>query len=136
MSDQESDHAEAVDRHITAVVTERGSPYRAHYYVRDRVLAAGADEVQGTRADEEGWKAVRWPVMGWAAMGASLWPVRVEDKTGRGVLVGSSGDPLKEFLLGVFVAGISNEELGDAVDAQISRMGRGEEVQHAEEDED
>lgn len=137
MSDATTERVDAVTGHITAVAMERGSPFRAMYYLHETVLAAGADEVLGARADEPGWKAVKWPTYGWAARGGVLWPVRIEDKTGRGVLVGSDADPLREYLLGVFSAGISPEELGEAIDDQISRMGRdGVEAGHAEEDKD
>jgi len=110
---------------ITAVAMERGSPYRAMYCIQAPVLGAGADEVSGTRADEVGWKVATWRVVGWAAKDHIVWPLRVEDRTGRGVLVGSPTDPLRDGLLGVFVAGIRDEELGDAIDAKIADLTRG-----------
>jgi len=64
----------------------------------------------------------RWPVLGWAARGPTLYPVRVEDVTGRGVLVGTDADPLADHFLGVLMAGAGLEELGDEVDIRIRKM--------------
>lgn len=116
---------------ITAVSVDHGSPYRAWYHLREPVLDANADLVEGARADEDEWKAVRWSVTGWAAMGGCLWPVRVEDRTGRGVLCGSEHDPLREDFLGVLVAGAPLADLGPEVDALIRERLR-EEVESAD----
>lgn len=64
----------------------------------------------------------RWPVLGYAAQGGYIYPVRLEDRTGRGVLCGTAADPLRENFLGVLVAGAGLEELGEEVDLQIRQM--------------
>lgn len=100
---------------ITAVSMSITS-HRAHYYTRASV---SDDAVPRGSGGGSRWKHCRWPVMAWAAQGGALWPVRLEERTGRGVLCGTAGDPLREDFLGVLTAGSSLAELGDEVDLLI-----------------
>jgi hypothetical protein len=71
---------------ITAFVVDPDLRWRARYAFYDE----SADG--GVRFD-------RYDVVGWAACDREVWPVRIEPDTGRGVLVGSSGDPHRAALL-------------------------------------
>lgn len=93
---------------ITAVDMNAALPWRAHYIAR--------------APDSGKLEPMRWPVVGMAARGDGLWPVRLEDNTGRGVLVGSDTDPLREGFLGVLVAGEPLSSLGDDVDERVRAM--------------
>jgi hypothetical protein len=98
--------------------------YRAHY------LAAG----ESGRLEH-----VRWDVIGWAAVGTVLYPVRLEHVTGRGVLVGSEWDPELAGFLGVQIAGAPLSELGEEVDRKARDLIRADmetEVDDAEADQD
>lgn len=77
---------------------------RAHYFVVD---------------DNGDYEHKRYDVVGYAAMGGEVWPVRVVDRWGRGVLAGSDLDPDKEWFLGVLLAGEGLAEFGEAVDLEI-----------------
>jgi hypothetical protein len=90
---------------ITAVSIDRACPWRAHY-----VWTQNAN-VQHRRAE----------VVGWAATGHDLWPIRVEPTTGRGVLVGSELDEDRELLVGVLLASESWEDM-PGIDEHVRAM--------------
>jgi hypothetical protein len=94
--------------------------YRAHYLVR---------------GEESGrLEHVRWDVIGFAAVGVVLYPVRLESVSGRGVLVGSEWDPEVDGFLGVQIAGAPLSELGEDVDLRARELIRADmEVDDAEE---
>lgn len=69
------------------------------------------DESSGVRVEKH-------TVIGWAAVGDQIWPVRVEAQTARGVLAGSSGDSWRDALLGVLVPGDDWADIAD-VDSRI-----------------
>lgn len=60
--------------------------WRASYAWRDD------DEPGGLRVEKH-------KIVGWAAQGEEIWPVRIEASSARGVLVGSDSDPDREALL-------------------------------------
>lgn len=81
---------------ITSVSLDRSSPWRAHYVWVD---------------EEANVQHRRDIVVGWAAVGDELLPVRVEPMTGRGLLVGTDRDPDNDYLVGVIPASDSWEDL-------------------------
>jgi hypothetical protein len=54
----------------------------------------------------------RWPILGWAALGQEPYPVRYEEQSGQGVLVGPQFDPPREGFLGALRVGAGLKELG------------------------
>lgn len=62
---------------------------------------------------------VEYDVEGWAAMDGEIWPVRLHQRWGRGILAGSDLDPDKENFLGVLLAGESLTAFGEEVDYEI-----------------
>jgi hypothetical protein len=87
----------AVDGEITALAADGYLRYRARYGFFDE----GVDG--GLRID-------KYSIVGWAAVGLEVWPLRM-DGSGRGVLVGSDGDPDREALLVVGMPGEDWEDL-------------------------
>lgn len=108
---------------ITAVDMNPALPYRCHYIARSE--------------DDGKLKPMRWSVVGMAATDTGIYPLRVEDRTGRGVLIGHDSDPLVDGFLGVLVAGEPVSALGDEVDERARALIRADlEADDAEEDED
>lgn len=79
-----------------------------------------------------GFRVDRYAVIGWAARGPDVWPVRVEAVTGRGVLVGSALDPDRDALLAVLTAGESWEDVVPDADERVRAIIRAHiEIGHA-----
>jgi hypothetical protein len=94
------------------------------------------NKISGLVAAERGWRAVyawvdrdaprgvlveKWPLMGWAALGAEVWPVRVEAGSGVGVFAGHATDPHREHLIAVVGPGEDWEQL-DSSDQRIRAL--------------
>lgn len=64
--------------------------------IADRVMRAWYFRLDGRQVNYD-----KHCVIGWAAVGMDVWPVRVEATSGRGVLVGSPWDPDRDRLLAI-----------------------------------
>lgn len=93
------------NQQISSVSIDRACPWRAFYvWMED-------GEVQQRRDN----------VVGWAAVGLVLFPVRIDPTSGQGVLIGSAHDKDAECLMGVLGAGESWEDLPGA-DERVRAM--------------
>ena len=93
---------------ITALAPDSARSWRAVYGWPD-------DDADG------GFRVEKFAVLGWAARGDAVLPVRVEARSGRGVLVGSDLDPWVDWLLAVLTAGQDWQQI-DGVDSRVRAM--------------